>query len=63
MRKSRFLSFLIPGLALLGLSFLPASQARAVRPGEPLEFDSCTSVLVGRLASVDGSTMTSHSCD
>ena len=63
MRKSRFLSFLILGLALLGLSFLPASQARAVRPGEPLEFDSCTSVLVGRLASVDGSTMTSHSCD
>ncbi len=26
-------------------------------------FDSCTSILVGRLASADGSTMTSHSCD
>jgi len=26
-------------------------------------FDSCTSILVGRLASSDGSTMTSHSCD
>ncbi len=63
MRKPRSLSFLVLGLALLGLSFLPASQARAVRPGEPPEFDSCTSVLVGRLASVDGSTMTSHSCD
>jgi dipeptidase len=25
--------------------------------------ESCTSVIVGRLASVDGSTMTSHSCD
>ena len=25
--------------------------------------DSCTSILVGKLASVDGSTMTSHSCD
>ena len=26
-------------------------------------FDNCTSILVGKLASVDGSTMTSHSCD
>jgi dipeptidase len=26
-------------------------------------FDNCTSILVGRLASVDGSTMTSQSCD
>ena len=25
--------------------------------------DNCTSILVGKLASVDGSTMTSHSCD
>jgi len=30
---------------------------------EPAEFESCTSILVGRLASVDGSTMTSHACD
>jgi len=27
------------------------------------EYDACTSILVGKLASVDGSTMTSHSCD
>jgi dipeptidase len=26
-------------------------------------YEECTSVLVGKLASVDGSTMTSHSCD
>ncbi|MCX6570574.1 MAG: C69 family dipeptidase [Candidatus Aminicenantes bacterium] len=63
MRKSRSLSFLIVGLAVLALSFLPGSQAASVRRDEPLEFDSCTSILVGRLASVDGSTMTSHSCD
>ncbi len=39
----------------------------AVRPADPTsaipQFDSCTSILVGRLASADGSTMTSHSCD
>ena len=27
------------------------------------DLDACTSVLVGKLASVDGSTRTSHSCD
>jgi len=63
MTKPRSLSFLILGLAVLALSVLPASEAPAVPGGEPLEFDSCTSVLVGRLASIDGSTMTSHSCD
>jgi dipeptidase len=66
MKRSRSLSFAILGLAVLALSFLPASQASVgarTRGIEPLEFDSCTSILVGRLASVDGSTMTSHSCD
>ena len=29
----------------------------------PLKTEACTSILVGKLASVDGSTMTSHSCD
>jgi dipeptidase len=40
-------------------------QAFSVKlPDEKLiEFDGCTSILVGKLASVDGSTMTSHSCD
>src|SRR5512137_2894221 len=63
MRRSRILSFLVLGWAVLALSFLPASPPRATGGDEPLEFDSCTSVLVGRLASIDGSTMTSHSCD
>ena len=38
-----------------------AAAATAQAPGR--DFDSCTSILVGRLASADGSTMTSHSCD
>jgi dipeptidase len=63
MRKSRFLPFLILGLAVLSLSFLSVSPTPSTGSEVPLEFDSCTSILVGRLASVDGSTMTSHSCD
>jgi dipeptidase len=63
MKRSRALSFVILGLAVLALSILPAAQAPAAKAGPPPEFDSCTSILVGRLASVDGSTMTSHSCD
>jgi len=63
MRKSRFLPFSILGAAVLALSLLPGAQTASVLGDAPLEFDSCTSILVGRLASVDGSTMTSHSCD
>ena len=63
MTKRLALSFLALGLAVLALSSLAAPPAPAARPDAPLEFDSCTSVLVGRLASVDGATMTSHSCD
>ncbi|NTU51392.1 MAG: hypothetical protein HGA94_03015 [Candidatus Aminicenantes bacterium] len=63
MKRTRLVPFLTLALAVLALSFLPASPAPDARPADPPEFDSCTSILVGRLASVDGSTMTSHSCD
>ncbi len=47
-------------LVLLGLVGQPSVQ---VRSSEAVHPDCCTSLLVGRLASVDGSTMTSHTCD
>jgi dipeptidase len=46
-------------LLLISLAYAPAGKS-----GEQgNEIESCTSILVGKLASVDGSTMTSHSCD
>ncbi len=53
----------LPGLflALLLFCFLPSLNAQV--SNETVHPEGCTSVLVGRLASVDGSTMTSHSCD
>jgi dipeptidase len=48
--------------ALLALALRSAGPPPVPVTGT-LEFDSCTSILVGRLASADGSTMTSHSCD
>jgi len=65
------LLWLQPGLALQQQP--PAAQpaaAQAARPagaepaeGEFCECEGCTSILVGKAASVDGATMTSHSCD
>jgi len=50
------------GLILIFISFFAMSSSRSRQdPGPNLE--GCTSILVGRLASVDGSTITSHSCD
>jgi dipeptidase len=50
------------GFVVLIVLFLNATAN--VPPDDKLiEFDGCTSILVGKLASVDGSTMTSHSCD
>ena len=44
-------------LLLAALSFSPAQTHQGQDP------ESCTSILVGKLASTDGSTITSHSCD
>jgi len=44
-------------LLLVSLAFSSKPQQQGPEP------ESCTSILVGKLASADGSTMTSHSCD
>jgi dipeptidase len=50
----------LAGLGGLGGAKTPASPW--AKPW-PEEFDGCTSIMVGRLASADGSVMTAHTCD
>ena len=45
---------------LLNISLLSAQQLIADGPEDP---ESCTSIMVGKLASTDGSVITSHTCD
>ncbi len=61
----RPLRLLLAVVALCALVVVPGFTARTERP-DPLvcpTCEGCTSLLVGKAASVDGSTMTSHSCD
>ncbi|HHF52560.1 MAG TPA: hypothetical protein ENL46_07745, partial [Candidatus Aminicenantes bacterium] len=63
MKKWIFTFFICVGLLLLTLQN-PAFQSEANINDDTLPpIESCTSILVGKLASVDGSTITSHSCD
>ncbi|MFO7769315.1 MAG: C69 family dipeptidase [bacterium] len=59
----RRIPYLIIPLLLLVLGVLSLGPDTDPVSSETAAFESCTSILVGRLASVDGSTMTSHSCD
>jgi len=63
MKKWTLTFFICVGLFLLAVQG-PAVQSEAKINDDILPaIESCTSILVGKLASVDGSTMTSHSCD
>ncbi|MBM3310121.1 MAG: peptidase [Candidatus Aminicenantes bacterium] len=56
------LALLVVGAGLVGLSGAKTPASAWAKPW-PAEFDSCTSIQVGRLASADGSVMTAHTCD
>lgn len=55
--KTRFILFI--GL-LMGLSNFLFAQ---LQPGDPYFGETCTSIMVGKKASADGSVITAHTCD
>lgn len=55
--KKSFLFFLI---SFLGYTSLTYGQ---LQPGDPHFGESCTSIMVGKKASADGSVITAHTCD
>ena len=57
----KFGHFLLICLLAIGLN--SSGNSEDSLPAGELEYENCTSILVGRQASLDGSTMTSHSCD
>ncbi len=60
---SRFFSAVLT-VVLLNLSLIVYSQPeKDIDPDGPGYAENCTSIMVGRLASTDGSVMTSHTCD
>ncbi|MGE5406504.1 MAG: dipeptidase [Methanosarcina sp.] len=50
-------------ILLLSFSISVYSQFPEIDPDGPGYAENCTTIMVGRLASTDGSVMTSHSCD
>ena len=58
LRKGSIALILLAGVSVFSIARAPEN------PSVPLLYDeNCTSIMVGRLASSDGSVMTSHSCD
>ncbi len=60
-RKVRALLFVLAFAQVLALT--AATPPRPAPAPYPQEFDGCTSIQVGRLATTDGSVITCHTCD
>lgn len=60
---SRFFSLLFTVVLLNPSLFIYSQPEKDIDPDGPGYAENCTSIMVGRLASADGSVMTSHTCD
>ncbi|MFZ0280685.1 MAG: C69 family dipeptidase, partial [Bacteroidales bacterium] len=60
--KNQFYASLLSTL-LIFCSFSISAQHTDIEADGPGYAQNCTTIMVGRLASADGSVMTSHSCD
>lgn len=63
MKKPASATSWIISLLLLANPGLASAQYSDINPDNPGNTGHCTSIMVGRLASTDGSVMTSHTCD
>jgi len=65
LKKKLIVSFGLILCAFLFLNFVVRRQTRAVadEPSWDVRLENCTVVMVGKDASTDGSTMTTHTCD
>jgi dipeptidase len=58
-----FLVTLFAALAVAGALVVQTQECKQCDPATEEYWEGCTSILVGKKASVDGSTMTTHTCD
>ncbi len=61
-RKKAFFSLIVLSFLFVAVFSLPAAERPVPKPW-PSDWDGCTSIQVGRLATVDGSVITCHTCD
>ena len=62
-RPAGLAALLLLSLSLTGAVRCAAAERPAALRPWPAEFDGCTSIMAGRLATADGSVITCHTCD